>query len=389
MPCRSTSLLLLGLTLLLGACVRTPTTARSAAPLDFETDPRILRGVWTGEAEDGHTLLLDANASDPDEGGYTVTGTFQLNDAEPVVFEGYMRAEVTPPAETLSTQTSPASPPFTAASVEGGWRLEGRAPEGSPPRFELLLMHADVAYAFTLTAPTPTALTGTEWRLETLRGKPLVEGSNITLDFGNYSFEGFHGYSGCNYYGARYLATETSFRVVYGVGSTAMLCTAPEGVMAQEGAYHRALGQVVGYRTEGERLEMVDEGGAPVLVFAERTQVPMDPRDLVGTRWQLREVSGDTLAAGTAITLAFPEVGALVAAAGCVAYTGTYEARGNDFQLTMLAANYDVCAEDDVLQGHEAAYSDYLSTTNDYQFLEDELTLFTAPGATLIFEAQP
>ncbi len=75
--------------------------------------------------------------------------------------------------------------------------------------------------------------------------------------------------------------------------------------------------------------------------------------------------------------------------AGCVVYNGTYNTEGYDIHVTMLGANYDSCAEDEVLRGQEAAYSDYLSTATDYQLSATELRLFTAVGVTLIFEAQP
>lgn len=159
--------------------------------------------------------------------------------------------------------------------------------------------------------------------------------------------------------------------------------------MAQEEAYGSALGDVTAYRITDNRLEMADEEGNTVLVFRDRQQQSMNPADLAGTRWRLRSVGGDNLAPYTDITLAFPKAGELSGSAGCVAYSGTYDAEGNDLHVTMLSADYDRCGEDAMLHGQEAAYSDYLSTATDYQLSATELRLFTAPGATLVFEAQP
>lgn len=241
--------------------------------------------------------------------------------------------------------------------------------------------------------PEPVApaepLDGTEWVLETLRGKPLVEGSNITLDFGEYHHDRFNGYSGCNWYGAGYLATDTTFSVVDGVESTDMLCNTPVGVMEQEEAYGSALGNVTTYRVTGDRLEMADEGGDTLLVFAKETLLPMDPADLAGTKWQLRSVNDEDLTPDAHITLAFPTAGKFVAASGCVAYSGTYDAEDEDIHVTMMSLAYDDCGEEEMLQGQEGAFSDYLSTATDYQVSETELKLFTDPGDTLIFEVQP
>lgn len=383
------SFALIGLFCSLAACAQPPALVEPATPLDFETDARVLQGVWTGEDEHGHRLLIDTNASDPKDSGYAVTGTFQLDDAEPVVIEGRVRAPVAPTPGSLGARTSPTTATFTASSFEGGWQLEGDAPTGSPPRFEVMLSRAGESYAFTMNTPAPTALNGTEWTLTALRGTPPIEGSNVTLNFGEYNHDGFSGYGGCNYYGARYLATETTFSVVYGVETTLMLCEAPTGVMKQEQAYSSALGNVTTYRVTGNRLEMAAVEGETILVFTDRQQPPMDPADLAGTRWRLRSVGGEDLAPRTDITLAFPRARAFSGSAGCVAYSGMYDAEGNDIHVTMMGANYNGCAEDEVLQGQEAAYSEYLSTTTDYQLGDAELRLFTAPGAVLVLEVQP
>lgn len=382
------SLALFGLFCALAACAQPPVPVEPAERLDFETDARILRGVWMGEDERGRRLLIDADASDPNENGYSVTGTFQLDDTEPVVIEGGVRALVST-SESMSTQTSPATDPFTAASFEGGWRLEGDAPAGLPPRFRVMLSRADERYTFTMTTPAPTALDGTEWTLTTLQGGSLIEGSNITLDFREHTYDGFGGYSGCNWYGARYLATETTFSIVNGASSTARLCDSPAGVMEQEEAYGSALGEATTYRVSDDSLEMADERGNTVLIFIKEMLLPMNPADLVGTKWQLQTVNDEDLTPDAQITLAFPEAGKFVATAGCVAYNGTYDAKNEDMHVTMLSATYDDCGDDELLEGQEGAFSDYLSTATDYQVSEKELQLFTDPGDILVFAVQP
>jgi heat shock protein HslJ len=123
------------------------------------------------------------------------------------------------------------------------------------------------ACAETPTPVEPVALIGTKWMLETLRGQPLIDGLTITLEFDEQPSERLRGSSGCNNYGARYLATETTFSVADGVETTLMACETPAGVMEQEETYTSALMEVRTYRVVGDRLNMAEEEGDTVLVF--------------------------------------------------------------------------------------------------------------------------
>jgi len=104
----------------------------------------------------------------------------------------------------------------------------------------------------------------TEWELVSLNGGPLIEGRGITLRFGEASLEGS---GGCNTYGGSYTASEDRLSVS-GVYATEMACMEPEGIMDQEQAYFQVLNTVTRYRVEGDQLELYDEAGSPILVFA-------------------------------------------------------------------------------------------------------------------------
>lgn len=60
----------------LGACTPDPVKPE---PLDFDSDPRILRGTWVGEEINGRAspLLLYLKASAPTPGGYQIAGFLQ------------------------------------------------------------------------------------------------------------------------------------------------------------------------------------------------------------------------------------------------------------------------------------------------------------------------
>lgn len=122
------------ISLTVGACRQTPVEPE---PLNFDTDPRILRGTWVGESEDGHSLVLEAKAGLPSQDGYEVSGTFRLDNEVPVEFSGGVRVPVTQTSTALSPQLSPVcGGTFFAFSEDSAWEFCGDAPEGLPPRFE-------------------------------------------------------------------------------------------------------------------------------------------------------------------------------------------------------------------------------------------------------------
>ena len=97
----------------------------------------------------------------------------------------------------------------------------------------------------------------TEWVLESLNGEPLLEDTNITLEFND---DGLGGYAGCNMYGSPYKATATSLSVE-SIYSDAQACNTPTGVMQQEEAYRLALYQAATYYITDNRLELANGAG--------------------------------------------------------------------------------------------------------------------------------
>ena len=166
----------------------------------------------------------------------------------------------------------------------------------------------------------------TEWVLGSLNGEPLLKDTNITLEFKG---ESFNGYSGCNWYGGPYTVTETAIDFVDG-GSTARACNTPTEVMQQEETYGRALYRAATYRATDDHLELANGAGDVTLAFTQKPQLPMNPADLVGTKWRLRAVSGDDLPADALVTLNFPAAGVFNGVLGCIDYSGKYTAEGDD-----------------------------------------------------------
>lgn len=131
---------------MLGACSQTPPLEDGS--IDFGTDPRILRGIWTGKNEAGITLTLDLKTKDPTEQGYFSTGTFKLGDAPAVPFTAEIRAPI---ATTALSPNHQADAPTCDRNVTGAvantfetaqdlfYDVCGTTPEGSTPEFRMTL----------------------------------------------------------------------------------------------------------------------------------------------------------------------------------------------------------------------------------------------------------
>jgi peptidyl-Lys metalloendopeptidase len=120
------------------------------------------------------------------------------------------------------------------------------------------------------------ALPGTEWVLTSLTGNTPIEGTQITLSFGEGSLEGS---GGCNTYGGSYTATGDSLRLneLYW---TEMACLEPEGILDQEMVYLNALNTATSYRVDAGRLELYDEAGTQILVFGLQETALPDPTEI-------------------------------------------------------------------------------------------------------------
>lgn len=88
-----------------------------------------------------------------------------------------------------------------------------------------------------------------EWTLVSLNGNPVVEGTHISLNFGD---EQVSGSAGCNSYGGTFDSGGEGIEIA-NLTMTLMACT-DAGVMAQESAYLAALEAVETFEVEDEQL---------------------------------------------------------------------------------------------------------------------------------------
>jgi len=129
----------------------------------------------------------------------------------------------------------------------------------------IVVAGAAIALAVLLQPRSGGDLAGTRWSLVALNGQaPIPASGPITLEFEAGGRAG--GNSGCNSYGATYVARGGSLKVT-DIFSTLRACVDPS-LNAQEAAYLGALAAVVEYEMTGERLILRDAGGTLELVFA-------------------------------------------------------------------------------------------------------------------------
>ena len=225
---------------------------------------------------------------------------------------------------------------------------------------------------------------GSEWILATLRGAELRPGTNITLGFADGVASGF---AGCNAYGGPYSMGAGGALSVSTLEVTAQDCQDPEGVMEQEGVYLAALQDAAAYQVAGDRLDLVDAGGASLLGFARKEEFAMDPGDLPRTVWQLFTLNGASPVEGSIIILAFHDDRHASGHAGCREYTITYEASGDKIRFPFLSMRGDdACLADEALYEQEGQYTDALSWATNYLLREGRLEIRTARGEVLVFE---
>jgi heat shock protein HslJ len=227
----------------------------------------------------------------------------------------------------------------------------------------------------------PANMDGMEWVLESLNGKPLVQDSNITLNFENGRAGG---YAGCNWYGWDYRQggpTPEEPKITL----TLRLCTEPAGVMEQEAAYVEALRETKAFEVKGDRLEVKDAEEEIRLVFRRRQALSLDPAKLVSTRWQLQTMAGQSLLAESRITLTFERPGQVSGHAGCRDYRATYEAGGDHIRFPFLEMVQTDCTPEGALLQQEGKHTTYLGETTHYRLSENRLELLTASGKVSVF----
>jgi heat shock protein HslJ len=223
-------------------------------------------------------------------------------------------------------------------------------------------------------------LDGSRWILKTLNDHELQTDTAVTLKFdaGN-----IFGWTGCNFYGAKY-TIQPNNGLTIGEGSvTEMECPESEKVMEQENEYLSAFWSVTSYKIDGEMLSLADEQGRILLQYQLLPRFEPDPEHLLGKTWYLKSATGLEETAFNEFTLQFDK-NRLYGTTACRDYEGAYRIDGDSMNVPYMGMTTDVtCAEKDLIA--EGKYTTLLGNVWQYNVSPTQLELFTVDGEKLIF----
>jgi heat shock protein HslJ len=226
-----------------------------------------------------------------------------------------------------------------------------------------------------------TELAQTEWVLTSMNGKPLLDGTNITLAF---SLAELSGFAGCNSYGSQYELSDNDQINILEIASQAEGCLEPQGVLVQESEYLKQLLNVTQYKIEQNALALSNQENEQALIFALRESFGMDPAALEDTQWLLLASEDFPLKDGSRITISFSK-GEIEGFGGCRNYEGQYMAEEDRIVFPVLLMTSDLCSDPD-LQIQEDTFTSWLELSTHYLIEENQLQLFLADGNNLVFE---
>jgi heat shock protein HslJ len=222
-------------------------------------------------------------------------------------------------------------------------------------------------------------LVGKVWSLTELMGKPPLAGTGISAEFTADGKVG--GSAGCNRYSGTYTVSGNNITISTPMASTMMMCE--QGVMDQESAYLKALGEAKTFMVEGDQLVFTVGNGPQSIVYTAQSQ------DLAGTDWEVNAYNNGKEAVvgvleGTTLTASFGDDGSLSGNAGCNGYTGTFSVDGDQITIGPLASTMKMCDEPAGVMDQEAQYLAALQSAASYQIEGDVLELRTMDDAMAV-----
>lgn len=225
---------------------------------------------------------------------------------------------------------------------------------------------------------------GTTWVLDSYLDSQgtlvaVLPGSEATAKFQEGQVGGN---ASCNSYFGTY--TVDGDQVSVEVGAMTEMYCAPEELMAQEQDYLAALASAASYQMAGDRLQITNEEGTPVLTFSALQPVPM-----VGTLWQLTGYNNGmggfvSVLVDTEITAVFGEDGSLGGSAGCNNYATFYELDGRAISVGPPASTMMMCPVPEGIMEQERAYLAALESATAYEIEGQQLTITGADGQKVL-----
>jgi heat shock protein HslJ len=240
----------------------------------------------------------------------------------------------------------------------------------------------------------PTALLGTMWRLVSIDGDSVGEGSTSTLAF--YSEFILGGHAGCGDYLAAYQANGDDLNLLMETMFDAA-CRVEGTHIEPEEQFLAVVAPKADLQLGESQLEVYGQRGG-VLVFE---QLPEEAGlDLEGTTWSLLAFVGpnpyaeeaepwpvpDGLLLGTTIDLTL-EGGAARGSASCNSYGAAYSHAGSSLRFEAITATEIACLDPVGVMEQETHYLELLAAVTSYHIYGDRLWLETGDGQALVLFA--
>ncbi|UHD14310.1 META domain-containing protein [Thiocapsa bogorovii] len=185
---------------------------------------------------------------------------------------------------------------------------------------------------------------------------------------------------GCNSFSGGYTLEGDHLTIDPRMAMTMMACE--ESLMALEQAITTHLAAVAGYRQAERTLELLDAGGAVLILLETLTETP-----LVGDTWRLETYNNGKQALvstvkGTEITLALTPDGTLSGSDGCNRYMSGYTLEEGRLMIGPIATTRMACRGPQAVAEQAAAYAAALGMVRGYRIEGEQLWLTTEDGAT-------
>lgn len=229
--------------------------------------------------------------------------------------------------------------------------------------------------------PAASPLNGSFWTLDSYRDPEgnLVSMLPDTEINAKFNVIEVAGNAGCNSYFGSYTVSED--RIYLGIiGSTAMACLEPEGIMNQEGDYLRNLAEAHSYQVEDQVLSISNADGETLMLYH-----IVESKPLIGTTWALtgyNDARGGfiPLVPGTHINAIFSEDNTITGIGGCNQYSAPYAIAGEDIKIGQSASTRMFCSDPEGIMVQENAYFAAMETVSRYKLQDNQLIMLTDSG---------
>jgi heat shock protein HslJ len=221
-------------------------------------------------------------------------------------------------------------------------------------------------------------LIGTIWALTTLYGRPVVEGTEISMGI---SEDRIGGFAGCNNYSGAYEIEGNNIKIGP-LASTMMMCLDPD-IMEQEQLYLAAVGSATSYKILANRLELINGEGATAAMYTVAASVSLESQSWEVISYNNGKEAVVSVIIGSRIMAEF-EGQQMNGSGGCNNYFGAYEADGENISIGPLANTEMFCVEPEGVMDQEQQYLAALQSVASYRIDGDRLEMRTADGALAV-----